>query len=67
MLALAQPDFVDGHNVGVLEAGRSSRLGLKALDELRASLRSDQQHLERNNAPQALLPSLGGSVRTDIF
>ena len=51
-------DFVDGDDVGMLEAGGRDGFGAKALDELRAGLRPEQQHLERDNPVQALLPGL---------
>ena len=56
VLTLVDADFVDGDNIGMLETGSNNGLGAKAFDKLQAGLRPEQQHLQRDNAIQALLP-----------
>src|SRR6185503_14689336 len=56
VLPSRKADFVNGHNVRVLETGGSGGLGAKTLDEILACERPSQKHFHGDNAAQAHLP-----------
>ena len=56
LLALMDADFVNGHDVRMLQAGRRRSFRAKPLHELRAGERTEEQHLHRDDAVQAYLP-----------
>ena len=58
MLALAEADFVDGDDVGMLQRSRGHGLGAEALHRLRRRVRPEQQQLEGDDPIQALLAGL---------
>ena len=58
MLALAEPDFVDGDDVGMLQRGRGDRLGAEPLHRFRRRVRPEQQQLEGDDPIEALLAGL---------
>jgi hypothetical protein len=58
MLALMHADFVDGHDVRMLQTGRRRGLDAKPVDEFLTRILAQQQHLHRDDAVQALLPRL---------
>jgi len=55
MLALAEPHFVDGDDVGMLQRGRGHGLGTEALHRLRRRVRPEQEHLKGDHPVQAFL------------
>ena len=58
MLALAEPHFVDGDDVGMLQRRRGHGLGAETLHRLRRRVRPEQQQLEGDDPIQALLAGL---------
>ena len=58
MLALVYPDFVDGHDVRMLQARRCGGFGAEPLHKLRPGERPNQQHLQGDDAVQADLAGL---------
>jgi hypothetical protein len=51
-------DLVDGHDVGVFQAGGVFRLGAEALHRVFGCQLAREDHLERHDAVKALLPRL---------
>jgi hypothetical protein len=51
-------DFVDGHDVGMVQVGGSVSLGMKTLNVLLGCKPAGQDHLERHLSVEADLPSL---------
>jgi hypothetical protein len=62
--AFVVTDFVDGHDVGMLETGRRLGLGAEALNRRRRGHREGHNHLERDDPVQAPLPGLIHDIHT---
>ena len=58
MLALAEADFVDGDDVGMLQRRGGHGLGAETLHRLRRRVRPEQEQLESDDPIQALLAGL---------
>ena len=58
MLPFVDADFVDGHDVGVIEASRGLRLGVESIHVGRRSQAVGEDHFEGDQAVQAQLPRL---------
>jgi len=58
MLALAEPHFVDGDDVGMLQRGGGHRLGAETLHRLRRRVWPEQKQLKCNHPIQAFLVGL---------
>src|SRR5580765_5867657 len=56
MLAVVDADVVNGHDVRMLEKSGRRNLAPKPLDDLLARERSGQNHLHRDDPPEAGLP-----------
>ena len=56
MAAIVLPDFVNGHDVWMIEAGRRSGFGLKARDEFRRAFLARFDKFQGDQSIQAVLP-----------
>jgi hypothetical protein len=52
------PDFMDGHNVRMMQAARGDGFHAEAPDHRLARHGTEEQHLDRHNPIETFLPSL---------
>ena len=58
VVAFVFADFVDGHNVRMLQFGGGFGFGLETLDEFLAGVGTGQNHFQGDDAVEARLPRL---------